>query len=352
STWIIVKVADVFGARLNEGWFKGGFSVDKYALNYYRPPGYKQVEWSFPVSYKSLNWTHPVEETKALMKLIDEWKPTHIYSLHNSGFTGTYYYITRTLEKEKMDILKSMPRRLRVPLHRGEPETPYMKKLDEAIFKMPSIAEYYDWLEKHLDKDPASIIEHGGSSYDYAVRINPEVFELVCEVPYIYDYKLGVELPIGIPRRDILEIAINRRETSIEDIEGAMRKVDSYMSSDNPFYEALTYFIRVERNNIVAMKSWAEKESELGESATVAQAFNSYLNTIWSSILRWGLLWRSIDYEEGKRGALESLGDVKQKARDMISREIFELNKISEYYIIPIRNTVSIQISAIIATLI
>jgi hypothetical protein len=39
-----VKIADVFGAKLNEGWFKGGFDLLKYALNYYRSPGYKQVE--------------------------------------------------------------------------------------------------------------------------------------------------------------------------------------------------------------------------------------------------------------------------------------------------------------------
>jgi hypothetical protein len=44
STWVIVKIADVFGAKLNEGWFKGGFDLLKYALNYYRSPGYKQVE--------------------------------------------------------------------------------------------------------------------------------------------------------------------------------------------------------------------------------------------------------------------------------------------------------------------
>jgi hypothetical protein len=45
ATWIIVKVADVFGAKLNEGWFKGAFSIQRYALNYYRPPAYMQVEW-------------------------------------------------------------------------------------------------------------------------------------------------------------------------------------------------------------------------------------------------------------------------------------------------------------------
>ncbi|MEM4005665.1 MAG: hypothetical protein QXM43_08545, partial [Desulfurococcaceae archaeon] len=70
ATWIIVKVADVMGAKLNEGWFKGGFDIVKYTLNYYRPPGYKQVEWSFPIEYKELKFSNPTPETLALMKLI------------------------------------------------------------------------------------------------------------------------------------------------------------------------------------------------------------------------------------------------------------------------------------------
>ncbi len=36
-TWYIVKCADPDGARLNESWFKGPFTLLNYALNYYRP---------------------------------------------------------------------------------------------------------------------------------------------------------------------------------------------------------------------------------------------------------------------------------------------------------------------------
>lgn len=86
------------------------------------------------------------------MKLIDWWKPTHIYSLHNAGFTGTYYYVTKKPEAEVLEILKTIPKELKVPIHRGEPEAPYMEKIDEAVFKMPSLSEAYDWLEKYLER--------------------------------------------------------------------------------------------------------------------------------------------------------------------------------------------------------
>ncbi|MDH5200633.1 MAG: M14 family zinc carboxypeptidase, partial [Candidatus Bathyarchaeota archaeon] len=74
-TWYIVKCIDPDGARLNEGWFKGRFTPLKYALNYYRPPGKNQVEWTFPVDYKTLHFHDPLPETRALMRLIDGPRP-------------------------------------------------------------------------------------------------------------------------------------------------------------------------------------------------------------------------------------------------------------------------------------
>ncbi len=96
-TWYIVKCIDPDGARLNEGWFKGGFTPLKYALNYYRPPGKNQVEWTFPIDYKTLHFHSPLPETQALMRLIDAHKPTFLYSLHNAGFCGVYWYLGEEL---------------------------------------------------------------------------------------------------------------------------------------------------------------------------------------------------------------------------------------------------------------
>jgi len=47
--WIIVKVADPDGLKLNEGWLKGPYNIINYALHCYRPAGNKQVEWTFPI---------------------------------------------------------------------------------------------------------------------------------------------------------------------------------------------------------------------------------------------------------------------------------------------------------------
>ena len=350
TTWIMVKVADIFGTKLNEGWFKGEFDIRKYVLNYYRPPPYKQVEWTFPIEYKTLKWNNPVLETKALMKLIDEWKPTHIYSLHNAGFMGTYYYVTRKPSKEVLDILKEIPGKLGVPIHKGEPETPYMKKIDEAVFLMPSTIEAYDWLEKYLGKDPATILKHGGSSYDYAKRVNPEVFELVCEVPYIYDDRLDNDTQIGIPRREILRLAMNRSKKILHEVKELFNKLEPHASPDNPFYEAIRSFIEYSEHHIKAEEKWIEQEPSLDESATVAQAFNAYLNTYWGPLLRYGLLYRAIDYEY-KRNPLNTLKELRRVSLVKIDDYMEIFNKLAKYYIVPIRNLVQIQTSAIISTI-
>ncbi|MEM2137311.1 MAG: peptidase M14, partial [Candidatus Methanomethylicia archaeon] len=224
ATWIFIKVADVFGAILNEGWFKGPFDIKKYVLNYYRTPAGKQVEWSFPMEYKDLKWDKPLPETRAIMKLIDEWKPTHIYSLHNAGFTGTYYYLTKKPSEEVLDILKGIPREFEVPIHKGEAETPYMEKIDTGIFRMPSTKDEYDWLEKYLGRSPMKDIKHGGSSYDYALRSNQNVFELICEVPYLYDYRLDNDLEIGVPRREILKIVHEREKEIIKTLDEIIKE--------------------------------------------------------------------------------------------------------------------------------
>ena len=93
-TWYLIKCIDPDGTRLNEGWFQGPFTVKNYARHYYRPPSFQQIEWTFPVDYETLHFDSPLPETQALMSLIEEIRPDFIYSLHNSGFGGAYFYIS------------------------------------------------------------------------------------------------------------------------------------------------------------------------------------------------------------------------------------------------------------------
>src|SRR5215467_5170167 len=52
-TWHIIPCADPDGAKLNEGWFKGKFSIERYTKNFYRSKAPLQTDWTFPLRYKN-----------------------------------------------------------------------------------------------------------------------------------------------------------------------------------------------------------------------------------------------------------------------------------------------------------
>ncbi|HOY88837.1 MAG TPA: M14 family zinc carboxypeptidase, partial [Bacillota bacterium] len=62
-TWHIIPCIDPDGTRLNEGWFKGPYTIRNYAKNFYRPKGDDQAEWSFPIEYKTFKFDRPIPET-------------------------------------------------------------------------------------------------------------------------------------------------------------------------------------------------------------------------------------------------------------------------------------------------
>ncbi|MFW9867819.1 MAG: M14 family zinc carboxypeptidase, partial [Candidatus Thorarchaeota archaeon] len=186
-TWYLIKAIDVDGAILNEGWFKGEFDPKKYARNYYRPASYDQIEWTFPIKYKNLDFQTPPPETQALMKLMYEIKPKFMYSLHNSGFGGVYFYVTREVGNMLADLIDFVKRE-GLPLHLGEPEAPYIKALNQAIFKLIGIQEQYDFIKANGVENPADILRCGTSSNDYLKTITyNKSMALVCEMPYFYD---------------------------------------------------------------------------------------------------------------------------------------------------------------------
>lgn len=348
ATWVIVKVADVYGALLNEGWFKGPFSLEKYFLNYYRPPPYKQVEWTFPVKYKTLEWDKPTPETKALMRLIEEWRPTHIYSLHNSHYTGTFYYISREPPPDVLETLTGIPARYRVPLHKGAPEAPYIKRYAKGVYGMYSIADEYDWLEKYSSRDPAEILVVGDNSYGYARRLNPDVLAMICEVPYIYDDRLDNETRIGMPLREIYRVSTWKGRRNFEEMKDFAERMEPHISGDNPFYEPLKYHIGFVEKYIEAEEDWLERDPRLDRQATVAEALHAYTITLWEVMAFYGRAYRVLAHEEsrGARIPEELKSEALRRLRSYL--EVFE--RAVEYRVIPPGNLVRIQLAAIVST--
>jgi len=341
--WIIVKVADPDGLKLNEGWLKGPYNIINYALHYYRPAGNKQVEWTFPLKYKNLSFNNPIPETRALMSIIEEEKPDFIYSLHNAGFGGVYYYITEEAPL-LYPIYWYIVEREHLPLSLGEPEVPWAVRLGRAIYRMVSTSERYDFLEKYSDKDPGQLIKTGGSSYDYARTFNPSVFEIVTEVPYFYDSRIEDTRPAGVSRREAVLEAISHDKATLKYVEDTYRKVAGKLTLDNRLREALEYYIEVMPDSLDAEEKWALTSKEVEREATVAELFDSrYVNRFYN-ILLLGMLYRML-MEEVEAGTT-SLKEVAKDVRREIEARASWLEENLFYQVIPIVKLVRIQLAA------
>jgi len=341
--WYIIKCIDPDGARLNEGWFKGPFTPLNYALNYYRPPGYQQIEWTFPIKYKTLVFDKPIPETRALMKIIEDAKPQFMYSLHNSGFGGVYFYVSSPC-KPLYKKLQGLAKTEKLPLHLGEPEVPYMKKLADAIFLMFSSKETYDYLKKHAKKDPAEIINYGTSSDDYAKRV-AKSFTLVCEMPYYYDSRINNVSESDIVRRNAVLHSIELSEQIYEFVKENYAKAKSHikdLENKKPFMDSVENYLRRFPDEIAADKHWAKTDKSLARKATVAEKFDSYVIMRFYGLLMFGMLYRCVKKLPNKRFEEEILQHIKEWNN--------KLEKDLSYKVIPIRSLVKVQLGSALHT--
>lgn len=343
-TWYIVKVADVDGAKLNEGWFKTPYSFRNYVYNYYRPAGNEQVEWSFPIQYKTLNYDKPSPETKALMGIIETNKPDFIYSLHNAGFGGVYYYVSED-SPLLYPIFEKAASDSNVPLSLGEPEVPFVKQYHRAVFQMPTTVDMYDFLEKHSKTDPAQIIMNGESSIGYARRFNPKVFEIVCEVPYYYDERICNLRKTKFVRRELVLQNLEFGRKDMEALKQIYERVKSHIDTHTKFQDALEYFMKSFEKSFEAEKRWAETAEELARNATIAEKFDNEIASRSYSLFKWGMLYRMIRNQRSFQKN-RVLKETAQQIKDLIESRFRELTKKTQFKVIPIKKLVQIQLTA------
>ncbi|MDH5447381.1 MAG: M14 family zinc carboxypeptidase [Candidatus Bathyarchaeota archaeon] len=342
-TWYIVKCIDPDGARLNEGWFKGPFTPFNYALNYYRPPGYQQIEWTFPIKYKTLLWDTPIPETRALMRVMEDVKPQFMYSLHNSGFGGVYFYVSSRC-KPLYPKFQNLAKKEKLPLHLGEPETPYVKKLAEAIFRMPTSVETYEFLKKHTKKDPAEIINYGTSSDDYARRVAGS-FTLVCEMPYYYDSRIEDTSESDVIRKEAVLHSIKLAEERYNFIKKKYSEVKASLSSHEdkkPFIDAIEDSLKRFPDTIAAWKHWAKTDPKLKRKATVAEKFDSYVISRFYDLLSLGMLYRCVKSTNNKK--------IEKAVLQRVVKWNKELEKQLSYEVVPIRSLVRVQLGSALLT--
>ena len=347
-TWYLIKCIDPDGTRLNKGWFKGPFSIENYARYHYRPPSFQQIEWTFPVDYQTLHFHDPLPETKALMALIEQIRPGFIFSLHNSGFGGVYFYVTEdapSLYKPFYRLIESQD----LPLHLGEPEMPYISRYANAIFNMTGVTEEYDFLKQQTSIDPAEIIKGGTDSFDYAKRYcNP--FGLVCEVPYFYNPAITNTLQSDMVRRNAILQGVEQDKEYLSFLREQYNKVKDALTVPSPFRDSIEETLRTYQQHLAAEENWAQTDPKTVEMATVAEKFDNLVIRRFYSLFPLGMFVRMLDIQIAAAHESSILASVRKKAGSAFEARCSELEVILDYTVIPIQKLVRVQLgSALLA---
>ena len=341
--FILAKVIDVDGAKLNEGWFRGPFDLLTYAQNFYRPPPNEQAEWTFPIDYKTLHWTSPNAETKAIKKIVDEFRPEFTYVLHNADFCGVYYYLSHPLPSA-YEELRSIPLRQGLPLHRGEPpDELYLQSLDEGIYHDYGVSDEYEFLAKTLGVDPATKINYGTDSYEY-IRNLYDGFCLTCELPYFYDQRIHDESPTQHRRRDLLRDSLRIEHDTHRLVKHVMENTNEMENSR--IYRSVQYALN--RWNDLEKSTMAYSgDAQFDRAATVAEVFDLTVLKKFSQMPVLGMVQRLLKEAEQDLG----LARLRDQVHSRLLQLDGEIRSECVPKVIPIQRLVRIQLESALVCL-
>jgi len=346
--FILAKVIDVDGARLNEEWFRGPFDMLTYAENYYRPPPNEQAEWTFPIDYKTLHWRMPIPETVAIKKIVDEFRPEFTYILHNADFCGVYYYLSHALPSAYGE-LKNIPLSEGLPLHRGEPpDEPYLKSLDDGIYHDYGASDEYDFLLSTLGVDPAIRINYGTDCYEYIRRMY-DGFCLTCEVPHFFDDMIMDETPTVSRRRDLLLDSLKIDAGTHDLVKSVFEETHGVLDVNSRIYRSVRHFLdgwdEVEQTTRAH-----SKDPAFDRPATVAEAFDLTVLKRFSQIPILGMMKRLV-MEAEERTRLHKLRALRDAIHSRLVQLDNDIRQESKPQAIPIDKLVRIQLRSAIVCL-
>jgi len=347
-TWHIVPCIDPDGTRRNEGWFKGPYTLKNYARDFYRPRGDDQAEWTFPIEYKTFKFDKPIPETKALMKAIDIARPSVMYSLHNSGFGGAYYYISRPLEAAYADFHR-LPTERGLFLSLGEPETPYCKELYPAVYATNLVSDAYDYFEKFAPGDPAQYMFGGGSSRDYAETVS-KPFTLIAEVPYFKAAKIADTSPIGKKRGEVVLKGIELSHELLTFAKKIMDETLPRVAAEPVLRDASSSFVNQMLKRLDGEKAWAMSPEIMAQEATAAQEAHAlYIGPFYQGIII-SMYRRALKAQlaVGYDARVDEAYKILDAKIDSMMEEIGEA---LDYGTVAIRDLVQIQYGALLAVL-
>jgi hypothetical protein len=281
------------------------------------------------------------------MSLIAETRPDFIFSLHNSGFGGAYFYVSEEapgLYERFYSIVEGQD----LPLHLGEPEMPYAIRYAKAVYAFPPIATTYDFLKEQTGKDPAEILKSGTSSMDYASRFcNP--LGLVCEMPYFHNPAIHDTSPSDMVRRDAILEGLTLHRTEMEMLQELYDQVEHELTAESPFQVAIAEMLRTWQDRLLAYENWARTDPKTERQATVAEKLDNLVIDRFYRLLSLGMFIRLLEAQIKATGSSPGLDAALEAATTWFEARSSALEADLDYSVIPIQKLVRVQLGSALA---
>ncbi|NRQ35505.1 hypothetical protein HII36_27280 [Nonomuraea sp. NN258] len=247
-TWHFIGCLDPDGARLNEGWYGGPYTVAHHHRHFYRPAMGRQPEWTFPIETGPRRFDRPLPETLALRRVIDELRPVFMCSLHNADFGGAYFQVSRRvpgLAAELAAIAESHG----VPLDLAPIDTVGYASAGPGVSLLPS-ADRIDFAE--TAEQAGAPRPYGASSWQYADRYG--TFTLIAEVPLWVSPGCDDRSPAGLTRGQLVKSAAVRLREEIEPLAWLRAETRTRCVADTPFHAAVDDTLAVSRLLVASLE--------------------------------------------------------------------------------------------------
>lgn len=266
-TWHFVHNLDPDGTRFNETWFDRPGDFDAYARGFFRPAPEEQPEWTFPTAYRNAYFDQMLPETQALARVIDDLCPELYVSLHNSESGGAYWYVSQW-DVQLVDDLHRVAETARVPVDRGEAESPHLTRLADGVYLASRFAADYDAIEA-AGEDPAAGFQ-GSSSTEYAAARG--AVTLIPEVPYWSPATPSKEHTDESHAAMIARTAAQMGEVAAH-LNTLLDQAQPHMSVPSPFWTAALAFVpmlaadaRADQQRAAAVRS--DRPATIAETAS------------------------------------------------------------------------------------
>ena len=202
--WHVIPAIDIDGVALNQQWFSGPLTLDRYLRGFFRPPFRLQPEYGFPLELPEYRFQSGTPESACWQRALELVRPDLQCSLHGADTGGAFFIISRE-SPELAERLASLPAAFGVSLNpTGEPFAD-MEVYQPGILSFPpveSFAARLDW-------------NAGDSSAGYADK-RFGTFSITCEAPLWHDPREVSPAPSDRTMADVIgERIVQLREDEV-----------------------------------------------------------------------------------------------------------------------------------------